>query len=402
MPHDLLKEDFLEWLRGFVDGEGTFVVSRGTDSDFYTFIFQIWLHEDDLEVLHFIKETLGFGEVILNKSRNAAYFRVMTQADIQSIIDIFSRRPLNTTKHFNFLAFKKAFELYTCAKRKSDVKEEIEIIISRMNAIRSTREGWDHKISVTPNWLLGFVEGEGSFVVAKRQYTLIFSITQSTREEVLMEEIKILLNNLPSINPSLSISDSNGYNVVNFSLSKKPGQAFDVKKLSIQSNDYIKYCLIPFFDALTWRTKKNRGYNYWKIVLELKELGRHYEEEGVKVLDKILSTMNRLSSSKKEAIDLDLLTKDINSLLSRPSNLEIREPGGRIFIKSLNRYKPGVSKNRRIKVKLQDELGIILKKFDTIKSCAEYLGVDPSWAKTLLVKGKPVKIKNKNYFIKEL
>lgn len=68
-------------------------------------------------------------------------------------------------------------------------------------------------------------------------------------------------------------------------------------------------------------------------MLELKELGRHYEEEGVKVLDKILSTMNRLSTTKKEAIDLDLLTKDINSLLSRPSNLEIREDG-RIFIKS--------------------------------------------------------------------
>ena len=55
----------------------------------------------------------------------------------------------------------------------------------------------------------------------------------------------------------------------------------------------------------------------------------------MKVLDKILSTMNRLSSSKKEAIDLDLLTKDINSLLSRPSNLEIREPGRAYFHKVL-------------------------------------------------------------------
>ncbi len=334
-----LKEDFLEWLRGFVDGEGTFVISGGTDSNFYTFIFQIWLHEDDLEILHFIKEALGFGEVLLNKSRNAAYFRVRTQADIQTIIDLFSCRPLNTTKHLNFLAFKRAFELYTGAKRKSDVKEEIGIIISRMNSLRFDYTIRDHKISITPNWLLGFVEGEGSFVVAKRQYTLIFSITQSTREEVLMEEIKNFLNNLPSLNPSLSISGPTGYDVVNFSLSKKPGQAFDVKKLSIQSNDYIKCCLIPFFDALTWRTKKNRGYNYWKIVLELKELGRHYEEEGVKVLDKILSTMNRLSTTKKEAIDLDLLTKDINSLLSRPSNLEIREDG-RIFIKSPPPAKP--------------------------------------------------------------
>ena len=228
------------------------------------FTFQIGLHKDEIEALEFIQRSLGFGKVTVNK--DVATFRVRVQAEIQTIIDIFSSRPFNTTKHLNFLAFKRAFELYIGAKRKSDVKEEIGIIISRMNAIRPDRSVGDHKISVTPNWLLGFVEGEGSFVVAKRQYTLIFSITQSTREEVLMEEIKIFLNNLPSINPSnplrvsfsrlaapegLSISDSNGYDVVNFSLSKKPGRAFDVKKLSIQSNDYIKYCLIPFFDALT-------------------------------------------------------------------------------------------------------------------------------------------------------
>jgi len=128
-------------------------------------------------------------------------------------------------------------------------------------------------------------------------------------------------------------------------------QKFDVYKLSIESRDFIKANLTPFFDGLIWRTKKERSYNYWKIVLKLKELGRHYEEKGVKVLDKILSTMNRLSTSKREAVYLNLLTKEIDNLLSEPSNLEIRE-NGRIFIMSLNRYKPGVSKRKRISVQI--------------------------------------------------
>jgi len=65
-----------------------------------------------------------------------------------------------------------------------------------------------------------------------------------------------------------------------------------------------------------------------------------------------------------------------------------------------NKYKPGVSTRRKIKVKIVDEQGVILNKFDTIKSCADFLGVHPNWAKTLLVRGKAVVIKGKKLFCK--
>lgn len=149
------------------------------------------------------KKTLVFSSVTQNDSRKAAYFRVTSKVDIQTVIDIFTQSPLNTTKHLNFLAFKQAFNLYTKSKTKSEVIEEIDNIQSIMNSQRVDHDinaiDPSHQISITPNWLLEFVEAEGSFLVAKRQYTLIFSITQSVKEELLMKNIKIFLNNIPSL-----------------------------------------------------------------------------------------------------------------------------------------------------------------------------------------------------------
>lgn len=109
----------------------------------------------------------------------------------------------------------------------------------------------------------------------------------------------------------------------------------------------------------------------------LKELGRQYEKAGVIVIDKILTVMNRLSTSKIPDLDRKLLSQEIDSLLRGPSNLE-RKANGQIYIKSLNRFKAGVSSRRSIKVQIQDQEGKILENFATIKSCAAYLGVDPS------------------------
>lgn len=71
-------------------------------------------------------------------------------------------------------------------------------------------------------------------------------------------------------------------------------------------------------------------------------MGRHYEKEGVIVIDKNLTVINRLSSSKLPDIDRKLLAQEIDSLLSGPSNLDIKE-NGQIYIKSLKRFKAGFS-----------------------------------------------------------
>lgn len=103
-------ENFLEWCRGLVDGEGTFIV-RPQYTYAFKFTFKIGLHVDDVNLLHFIHKSLGFGGVWIGKS--VAVFKVESIKDIRKIIDIFTDRPLNTTKHLNFVDFPKAYELYT-------------------------------------------------------------------------------------------------------------------------------------------------------------------------------------------------------------------------------------------------------------------------------------------------
>ena len=65
----------------------------------------------------------------------------------------------------------------------------------------------NHEICITDRWLLGFIEGDGSFSIVKKDNMLTFSISQKGNL-VLMEAIKKYFSNLASSN-SNSNSNSN-------------------------------------------------------------------------------------------------------------------------------------------------------------------------------------------------
>ena len=119
--------------------------------------------------------------------------------------------------------------------------------------------------------------------------------------------------------------------------------------------DYIKNVLIPFFDnrPLVLHSKKELDYKDWKTVLNLKELGQHYTEEGKEVISLILSQINnkRLSTVGSTLVDRNLLDGKVKKLLAAPSNFETKEDG-RIFIKSLNKF---YSNKNNIRVELKNE-----------------------------------------------
>jgi hypothetical protein len=52
----------------------------------------------------------------------------------------------------------------------------------------------DHRIEITPYWLLGFVEAEGYFSVATSSHRLEFGIGQTLSELSVLEAIKKLLS----------------------------------------------------------------------------------------------------------------------------------------------------------------------------------------------------------------
>ena len=223
------NQEFIEWLRGFVDSEGSFYIEPNNKGRSYRFNFQIVLHVDDIKVLQFIKSNLGIGEV-RERGTNAT-FTIRTQQDIVKLIDIFSKYPLNSKKYLDFSDFKRAFELYTSSYIKSP--ELILEIIRIKDSMNKGRTNFsmpsEHNYRITPYWLLGFVEGDGSFFIRRKNYQLYFSIVQHSllrssagalrssrweRDFELMNKIGDFLYDLPFINKqtmrksSIRISES--------------------------------------------------------------------------------------------------------------------------------------------------------------------------------------------------
>lgn len=242
------------------------------------------------------------------------------------------------------------------------------------------------KISITPYWVLGFIEGEGSFTLSKREYTLSFIVTQSAKDLDLMKEIQIFFLNLCN-NQFSGKYDSEGVRLSRYQKSNT-----DAVYITIGREDIITKVIIPFFDSLLWPRKKEKDYQDWKIILRLKQLGLHYTDEGVRVINLILNQMNlnRLSSSKLINVDRESLNKSIENLLNGPSNVETLEDG-KIFVKSLNRCFNTAARDK-IKVEVRDENGLIVNTFNSITSCAKYYGVPRSSLQWKLQNNKPATI----------
>lgn len=395
---DIHLKDFYEWLCGLTDGEGMFYILRKNEKGLFEFNYIIGLHIDDINMLRFIKEVLGTGKVIT--SGKVARFSITSLKGIEKILNIFTEYPLNTTKLLNFLAFKKAYELYTGSKSKEDVAQSINELKNGMNNKRTNFQmPIEYKPKITSYWLLGFVEGEGSFFVKKDQYKLTFTLTQSIKDFALMESIKDFLYNLPGI-ASAQDNDKTSIRVI---ISKDFTNNKPIARLTITQIDLIKYVIIPFFSNIIWRSKKELDFQDWVAIFKLKERGHHYQEEGKNILNLIISQMNnnRLSSNQDENLPIvgrEQLYLEINKLLNGPSNIEVKEEG-RLFIKSLNRFYTGSGKTE---VQIISNKGLVFKTFTSLSDCAKFLGISQPTAKNRLIKNQPFLFENNPYYLKKI
>lgn len=147
--------------------------------------------------------------------------------------------------------------------------------------------------------------------------------------------------------------------------------------LIVQRKSYIEYNLIPFFDSLTWHSKKFLDYGDWKAIFNVYKKGLNYIKEGEALIKRILSQMNnnRLSTSKVPRVNRDLIQVDIAKLISKPSNYEIKD--GRVFIKSLNRFKGSPTSKMVQLLDATNESVNILNTFTSIVESAKFFGELP-------------------------
>jgi len=143
-------------------------------------VFRIALHRDDRGVLEHIKCTLGCGR--LNTERDTLVFTISQLSDIEKIlIPLFEEFPLNTTKHLDYLAFKKAF-LMVFNRRSSELnKPDLYSEILELKHSMNTKRVSDvlprgHEIRITGNYLVGLLEGDGSFYFNKQDLWLLFFV----------------------------------------------------------------------------------------------------------------------------------------------------------------------------------------------------------------------------------
>lgn len=350
--------EFIEWFRGFSDAESYFSIGLKPGNSF-NFKFSIEVHKDDLKSLIYIKDTLGFGRIKPSKS-DSVILNVIAHKELKIIIAIFSRFNLNSTKHLNFVDFSKAFSLYyqKDQENRSVNKLSIENIKNNMNTKRICfTMPEDHQPFITANWLVGFVEGDGSFFFNHSNKALVFSIKQKGNY-TLMLAIKDFIDTLANqkgINSNVKIYTNK-----------------DTFELIIFNLKFIELVIVPFFNTLTLQTKKYLDFVDWTLILDLLQKGFHYHLEGLALITRITNQMNnnRLSSPSGVKEDRTLLHAEVKKfLLNNPSNYELI--GDKIWIKSLDKFRVVIKSVLLVEADTKKTINT----FSSITECAKFLGL---------------------------
>ena len=354
-----LNIEFYKWFSGFTDAEGTFMIV--TLAKGFSFKFSIGLHIDDLNVLNYIKDRLGFGNIYI--SDNTCHFNVTKKDDILKLINIFDIYLLNSTKRFDYLDFKKAYHLYN---NKDELTQElIDQILYIKNNMNNSRkdleilfaEGVDFNIS--KEWLLGFIEGDGSFSLSRKTMETVFSIKLSESQLFLLNAIKeYLINNLSL--DTYSLKKLKYSSVISLGKGKAVNNSKPLVTLTIKNTYFLNNVFIPFFDENKFISKKGLDFKDFKIICHVIYIGAYRTERIKNLLIKLSMSMNnfRLSDYKgekenislteineilnaKETIEhlndgreLDINTKKLIHRRSSSSIFEIIKPSGEILIKS--------------------------------------------------------------------
>lgn len=129
----------VEWITGFVDGEGCFHVGISAHAEMTTGYqvlpeFTVVQHERDVQVLHALKDYFGCGVVRVNHGDRMA-FRVRKLKDLLDVIaPFFMKHPLKTKKNVDFRKFRTVLlRMEKGMHLTSEGIEEIRLIASQMN-----------------------------------------------------------------------------------------------------------------------------------------------------------------------------------------------------------------------------------------------------------------------------
>lgn len=279
----LVKKDrkwFEQWLVGITDGEGTFGFYYQNNK--WILVYKIALSRYNLRALYYIKTNLGIGTITKDNSKGQILIR--DKKKLESVIfPIFDKYPLLTSKYFNYLKLKKAFNILNDTSLNKVEKNKLLFVLKEKDIPQGyISPAWNNITLplkhievlniITKPWLSGFVEGEGSFYLVSKDITRIvhgFGITQKL-DSIVLEGIRIILH-IPTI-----IRFKVKYNY--FILDTTNSRA--IENIIIYFRDNLIGMKSPEYKIWARSYVKNKG-NYYKLLL-VREILRKMK---VKLLD---------------------------------------------------------------------------------------------------------------------
>jgi len=304
----IYTENFLQWFVGFTDAEGSFIINIKNNKEVH-FVFKITLHIEDISVLYTIRNNLDIG--IVSIEGKSCSFRVNSfQTIINILIPIFDKYLLLTHKQLNFKDWKKAINLKFNSKKKSRSLDNITFqkIIDIKNNMNNLRTNFDNYLitenMVSKYWLLGFVEGDGTFHFTNT--SAIFGISQ--KDKKILEFISKFIENI-NLSP---IYD-------NLFIPNKPNCIIKNNKgsyqLVITDIDVLFQFIYPFFKELSFYSRKGIDFKIWGLGLFLIVCGYYCFPKGKELLIKLSNNMNskRYFSNIFDIFDIEEIENLFNS-----------------------------------------------------------------------------------------
>jgi len=184
----IFNKIFLQWFIGFVEGDGSFFITRAKS------IFSIHLHIVDLPLLIEIKTQLNMGSIHIGK--NSCLFTIKAKKEIETLINIFNGKIYLSKRKKQFHKWAQNFE------RK---------YAKCLNLLSST-----YKPSLSDNWLAGFIDAEGCFLVSVCKEKIIQRIVIGQKDAEL--EFNYLSNLLNGYTEKLKEHDRLVINYSNLSV----------------------------------------------------------------------------------------------------------------------------------------------------------------------------------------
>lgn len=242
-----LNQSFLEWFIGFVEADGSFIVSaKGS------LYFDLTQHLEDTALLYKIRSTLGFGKVLIRAepARNVAVYYVTGQENFRRLIHLFNGNLVSHAKKTQFEKWLQAFNL----KYKCNVK--------LLN--QSVEPCWSN------GWLSGFIDGEGSLSArvkycrtSRLKANLFVDFALSQKEKEVLVRIHAL-----------------------FKLAKDKNIAYDSTWQGFRfylSNKKLLKPLITYLTRYPLKTRKSIRFKAWKKLHQLGSNKMHLKPEGLMV-----------------------------------------------------------------------------------------------------------------------